>query len=130
MPIYEYRCTKCGHQDEVLQKVTERPLTKCPACGKRALQKLMSAPGFHLKGSGWYATDFKHSGSKPADKKAEKKPEAKTESAKTESAKAEPAKTDSAKTEPAKSAPGKTDSTKSESAPASGQRASAACTTD
>ncbi len=125
MPIYEYRCAKCGHQDEVLQKVTERPLTKCPACGKRALQKLMSAPGFHLKGSGWYATDFKHSGSKPADKKAEKKPEAKTESAKTESAK-----TDSAKTEPAKSAPGKTDSTKSESAPASGQRASAACTTD
>jgi putative FmdB family regulatory protein len=125
MPIYEYRCTKCGHQDEVLQKVTERPLTKCPACGKRALQKLMSAPGFHLKGSGWYATDFKHSGSKPADKKTEKKPEAKTESAKSESAK-----TDSAKTEPAKSAPGKTDSTKSESAPASGQRASTACTTD
>ena len=130
MPIYEYRCNKCGHQDEVLQKVTERPLTKCPACGKRALQKLMSAPGFHLKGSGWYATDFKHSGSKPADKKAEKKPEAKTESAKTESAKTESAKTESAKTEPAKSAPGKTDSTKSESAPASGQRASAACTTD
>ena len=135
MPIYEYRCTKCGHQDEFLQKVTEPPLTKCPACGKRALQKLMSAPGFHLKGSGWYATDFKHSGSKPADKKAEKTPEAKTESAKTESAKTESAKTESAKTEsaktaPAKTAPAKTDSTKSESAPASGQRASPACTTD
>lgn len=120
MPIYEYRCTKCGHQDEVLQKVTEPPLTKCPACGKRALQKLMSAPGFQLKGSGWYATDFKHSGSKPAEKKADKKPEAKTESAKTESA----------KTEPAKAAPGKPDSTKSESAPASGQGARAACATD
>jgi len=130
MPIYEYRCTKCGHQDEVLQKVTEPPLTKCPACGKRALQKLMSAPGFHLKGSGWYATDFKQSGSKPADKKAEKKPEAKTESAKTDSAKTDSAKTEPAKTEPAKTEPGKTDSTKSESAPASGQRASPACTTD
>jgi len=104
MPIYEYRCSKCGHQDEVLQKVTESPLTKCPACGKRALQKLVSAPGFHLKGSGWYATDFKHSGSKPAEKTAEKKPEAKTESAKTEPAKTEPAKTEPAKTEPVKGA--------------------------
>jgi putative FmdB family regulatory protein len=87
MPIYEYRCTKCGHQDEVLQKVTEPPLTKCPACGKRALQKLMSAPGFHLKGSGWYATDFKNSGAKPAAKTAESSPksgEASTSDAKPE----------------------------------------------
>lgn len=120
MPIYEYRCTECGDEHEALQKVTEARLTVCPACGKPALQKLMSAAGFHLKGSGWYATDFKHSGEKPAEKKTEKKPEAKTESAKTESV----------KTEPAKTAPGKPDSSKSESAPASGRDARAACTTD
>jgi putative FmdB family regulatory protein len=77
MPIYEYRCADCGHQDEYLQKVSEPTLTQCPVCGKPSFQKLLSAAGFHLKGSGWYATDFK---SKPA---AEKKPEAKTE-AKTE----------------------------------------------
>jgi putative FmdB family regulatory protein len=110
MPIYEYRCADCGHQDEYLQKVSEPPNSVCPACGKPTFQKLLSAVGFHLKGSGWYATDFKHSGEKPADKKVEKKPEAKTESVKTESA--------------------KTDSTKSESAPASGRDARAACTTD
>lgn len=76
MPIYEYRCGKCGQEHEVLRKVSEPPLTKCPACGKPALQKLLSAAGFHLKGSGWYATDFKSKATKPA---ADKKPEAKTE---------------------------------------------------
>ena len=59
MPIYEYRCTSCGHEKEVLQKLSEPPLTECPACGKSTLRKLVSAAGFHLKGSGWYATDFK-----------------------------------------------------------------------
>ena len=59
MPIYEYRCGECGHQDEHLQKVAERPLSKCPACGKKAYKKQLSAAGFQLKGSGWYATDFK-----------------------------------------------------------------------
>ncbi|TMH84632.1 MAG: zinc ribbon domain-containing protein [Betaproteobacteria bacterium] len=70
MPIYEYRCTKCGHQEEFLQKASEPALTKCPACGKATFQKLLSAAGFQLKGTGWYATDFK--------KSAEKKPAAKT----------------------------------------------------
>jgi putative FmdB family regulatory protein len=80
MPIYEYRCGKCGKEHEVLQKASEPPLRKCPACGKPALQKLLSAAGFQLKGSGWYATDFKGGGKKPAEKKAEeKKTEAKTE---------------------------------------------------
>jgi putative FmdB family regulatory protein len=74
MPIYEYRCGDCGHQEDHLQKIAERPLTKCPACGKKAYKKLLSAAGFQLKGSGWYATDFKA----PA-RKAEAKPEAKTE---------------------------------------------------
>lgn len=66
MPIYEYRCTDCGFQDEYLQKVTEPQLTVCPGCGKETFKKLLSAAGFQLKGSGWYATDFRNSGSKPA----------------------------------------------------------------
>ena len=68
MPIYEYRCGSCGHQQEFLQKVNDAPLTTCPQCGKPSLSKLLSAAGFQLKGSGWYATDFKGSGSKPAAK--------------------------------------------------------------
>ena len=72
MPIYEYRCTDCGHRLEALQRLADAPLKACPACGKETLTKLMSAVGFQLKGSGWYATDFKHSGSKPAEKGAVK----------------------------------------------------------
>ncbi len=68
MPIYEYRCTACGHKLEALQKFTEAPLSDCPVCGKAALAKLVSLAGFQLKGSGWYATDFKSSGAKPAAK--------------------------------------------------------------
>jgi putative FmdB family regulatory protein len=83
MPIYEYRCEECGHQEDHLQKVSEKPLSKCPACGKKAYKKLLSAAGFHLKGSGWYATDFKTAGKKPAEKKVDLKTEAKSE-AKTE----------------------------------------------
>ena len=71
MPIYEYRCGSCGHQQEFLQKVSDAPLTTCPQCGKPSLSKMLSAAGFHLKGSGWYATDFKSSGSKPAAKSGE-----------------------------------------------------------
>ena len=78
MPIYEYRCAECGHEHEALQKVSEPPLTVCPACGKPALQKQLSAAGFQLKGSGWYATDFKGPAKKPAEKKTDKT-EAKTE---------------------------------------------------
>jgi putative FmdB family regulatory protein len=80
MPIYEYRCEACEHQEEHLQKVSEKPLTKCPACGKKAYKKMLSAAGFQLKGSGWYATDFKTTGKKPAEKKADLKPDAKSES--------------------------------------------------
>jgi putative FmdB family regulatory protein len=79
MPIYEYRCGECGQDHEVLQKVSEPPLTECPACGKPALQKQLSAAGFQLKGSGWYATDFKGSTKKPAEKKADAKSEVKAE---------------------------------------------------
>ena len=79
MPIYEYRCSDCGFQNEYLQKVSEPPLTACPTCGKETFTKLLSAAGFQLKGSGWYATDFRNGGSKPAEKKPEAKPESKPE---------------------------------------------------
>src|SRR5215472_13399979 len=96
MPIYEYRCGACGHKLEALQKLSESPLTDCPVCGKARLAKLVSAAGFQLKGSGWYATDFRNSGAKPAKAngegaakadgaaKSEAKPETKSE-AKSES---------------------------------------------
>ena len=60
MPIYEYRCSACGHHLEALQKMMEAPLRKCPECGKSQLKRLVSAPQFRLKGSGWYETDFKN----------------------------------------------------------------------
>jgi len=79
MPIYEYRCDVCGHQEEFLQKVSEPPIAKCPSCGRKKFRKLLSAAGFQLKGSGWYATDFK-GGGKSAAAKSEAKPDAKAES--------------------------------------------------
>lgn len=84
MPIYEYKCAECAFQEEYLQKLSEPPLTVCPACGKESFKKMLSAAGFQLKGSGWYATDFK-GGAKPAEAgtktegKADAKPESKTE---------------------------------------------------
>src|SRR6202023_1698021 len=59
MPFYEYQCKNCGHDLEAMQKISDRPLKKCPQCGKTQLQRLMSAPVFRLKGAGWYETDFK-----------------------------------------------------------------------
>jgi putative FmdB family regulatory protein len=59
MPIYEYRCTHCGHQLDALQKVSDEPLKVCPKCSESALVKKISAAGFRLKGGGWYETDFK-----------------------------------------------------------------------
>ena len=86
MPFYEYQCAACGHHHEELQKVTDRPLRKCPACGRSALKRLVSAPVFRLKGGGWYETDFKSdseakrnlAGDKepPAEKPKEEKPAA------------------------------------------------------
>lgn len=125
MPFYEYECARCGQQTEAMQKVSDPPLRKCPACGKSALRKLMSAPVFRLKGSGWYETDFKTdkdqkrnlAGDEPAEKgdaKADTKAESKVDGgtdakseAKTETkaeAKAEPkADTKTAKTSAASS---------------------------
>jgi putative FmdB family regulatory protein len=59
MPIYEYQCTECGFQLEVLQKINDDPLRDCPQCGKPAMKKMVSAAAFRLKGGGWYETDFK-----------------------------------------------------------------------
>lgn len=73
MPIYDYQCTSCGFRKEVMRKISEPNLTGCPECGKATFAKQLSAPSFQLTGSGWYATDFKDSGSKPA-KKAEADP--------------------------------------------------------
>ncbi len=64
MPIYEYQCKACGHEHEVLQKMSEPPLLHCPACSQPELIKKISAAGFRLKGGGWYETDFKSGGKK------------------------------------------------------------------
>jgi putative FmdB family regulatory protein len=58
MPIYAYRCGSCGHAKDVLQKISDAPLTTCPACGAEAFSKQLTAAGFQLKGTGWYTTDF------------------------------------------------------------------------
>lgn len=68
MPIYEYRCSACGFQKEFLRKISDAPLTTCPECGKESFNKLLTAAGFQLKGSGWYASDFKGSPAKPEAK--------------------------------------------------------------
>lgn len=66
MPIYAYRCESCGHAADVLQKMSDPVLTVCPACGADTYRKQLTAAGFQLKGSGWYVTDFRGGGSKPA----------------------------------------------------------------
>jgi putative FmdB family regulatory protein len=107
MPFYEYECPHCGYDEEVLQKINDKPLTKCPTCGKKGLKKLMSAPVFRLKGSGWYETDFKGdkenkrnlAGADKEEPKTEAKVDSKTD-AKPEAAKPEAAKPE--KSEPAK----------------------------
>jgi putative FmdB family regulatory protein len=76
MPIYEYRCGSCGFEKEYLQKLSDAPITDCPTCGKPEMTKLVSAAGFQLKGTGWYATDFKNGSRKAPGKNGEGKGEA------------------------------------------------------
>lgn len=91
MPIYAYKCESCGLAKDVLQKIADAPLTDCPACGAPAFKKQLTAAGFQLKGSGWYATDFKGGGAAAAGTAATP-PEAKpAESATAESSAAKPA---------------------------------------
>lgn len=94
MPIYAYRCNDCGFSRDILQKISDPVLTVCPSCGKSEFKKQVTAAGFQLKGSGWYATDFKGSGSAPS---------------------AAPAKQESDQTGSAESARGTTDPTKTQS---------------
>lgn len=81
MPIYDYQCAECGHQDEVMRKVSDANTTACPQCGQEAFSKMLSAPSFQLSGTGWYATDFKNNG-KPGSKTENKAGES-AESSKT-----------------------------------------------
>lgn len=72
MPIYAYRCAACGHAKDVLQKLSDAPLAECPACGAPRFVKQVTAAGFQLKGSGWYATDFRNNGSAKPEAAAKK----------------------------------------------------------
>ena len=86
MPIYAYKCASCGFAKDVLQKISDAPLTDCPQCGAPSFTKQITAAGFQLKGSGWYATDFRGGSSKPAEKSAEKPADAPAESKPADSA--------------------------------------------
>src|SRR5713226_6524691 len=86
MPIYEYRCTSCGFQKEYLKKISDPVMTVCPECDKETFSKMLTAAGFQLKGSGWYATDFKNpkpaaksGGKEKTDAKTDAKPDAKAD---------------------------------------------------
>jgi putative FmdB family regulatory protein len=104
MPIYEYKCSACSHELESLQKFSDAPLVTCPACGKDTLTKRVSAAGFQLKGSGWYQTDFRGSGAKPA--------------AASSTAKSESGKADAGSAESGKDAGKSGDTTSTEAKPA------------
>jgi putative FmdB family regulatory protein len=78
MPIYAYRCAACGHTKDVLQKLSDPVLSACPSCGAESFQKQLTAAGFQLKGSGWYATDFKGGASSTTAKPAETKTDSST----------------------------------------------------
>jgi putative FmdB family regulatory protein len=74
MPIYAYRCTECGFEKDVMRKVSDPLLTTCPECKTEHFAKQLTAPGFQLKGNGWYATDFKGGGCKATDAKSDNPP--------------------------------------------------------
>ena len=115
MPFYEYECQACKFYTEVMQKISEAPLIKCPSCGKPKLKKLVSAPVFRLKGGGWYETDFKSDkesrrnllGTEKEEPKAEKPEKAERKDSKSEAKEAKEAK-ESGEARPAeKGAPSK-----------------------
>lgn len=72
MPIYEYECTNCNHHFDLMRKISDEPLKQCPECKEDTVIKLISAAGFQLKGTGWYATDFKNKNSAPVEPSAKK----------------------------------------------------------
>ena len=91
MPIYAYKCESCGHAKDVLQKISDAPLTVCPACGAATFSKQLTAAGFQLKGSGWYATDFKGGAGAAATAASGGTADAATDSKTTETASTAPA---------------------------------------
>ncbi len=80
MPIYAYKCATCGHADDVMQKMSDAALTMCPECGADSYAKQLTAPGFALKGSGWYVTDFRGGGNAAAKPAADVNTESKGDS--------------------------------------------------
>lgn len=109
MPIYAYRCTECGHAEDVLQKMSDAKLTVCPACGKSTYAKQVTAAGFQLKGSGWYVTDFRNNGDKPSTSTApsttaaaDSAPAATTSESKSSESKSSETKTSESKTSESK----------------------------
>ena len=91
MPIYAYKCSACGHAQDVLQKMSDAPLSVCPECGQSTYSKQVTAAGFQLKGSGWYVTDFRNNGSSAGAAK----PDSTSSSASSTSTTAAPAKSES-----------------------------------
>jgi len=116
MPIYAYKCASCGHAKDVLQKLSDAPLTRCPECGAEAFSKQITAAGFQLKGSGWYVTDFRGGSKPPAEKSTDAKP---AEAGKTDAAPAEskPAESKPAESKPAESKPAESKPAKSSDTP-------------
>ena len=128
MPFYEYECEACKFYCEVMQKISDAPLTKCPSCGKRALKKLVSAPVFRLKGGGWYETDFKSDKENKRNLAGAEKEEAKSEpkaEAKGEAKEAKPEGKDGKDVKTAKPAEGKPAGAAPRRARSSAARASA-----
>jgi putative FmdB family regulatory protein len=110
MPIYAYKCSSCGHADDVLQKISAAPLTDCPACGKATYSKQVTAAGFQLKGGGWYVTDFRSGNNAPAAK-ADGAAEGAKPDAKDAKVDAKPDATSAAKSETAAGPAAKTETT-------------------
>jgi putative FmdB family regulatory protein len=123
MPIYAYKCSSCGHEQDVLQKVSDAPLTDCPSCQAETFAKQLTAAGFQLKGSGWYATDFKNGSGARKETAEDKGKEPKATDAKG----TEPKATDAKGTEPkATESPGAAKNSAS-AAPASGSCGHGGC---
>ncbi|MCC7463964.1 MAG: zinc ribbon domain-containing protein [Gammaproteobacteria bacterium] len=120
MPFYEYECSHCKYAAEVLQKISDAPMKKCPSCGRSAFKRLVSAPVFRLKGSGWYETDFKSDKEGKRNLVGTEREEPKGESA----AESKPAETAKAEPKPGESKPGESKS--AESKPGQAARATSA----
>ena len=127
MPFYEYECQACKYYTEVMQKITDAPLTKCPSCGKRKLKKLLSAPVFRLKGAGWYETDFKGDKENKRNLVGADKEEPKSEAKPSEAKEAKPEAKDAKESKESKDSKDSKDSRESRvTEPKSGARRSAA----